>query len=561
MALQEHRVVRAGQLEGQQQADARLRRALLLPDAAVGHDAAGLELPARPVQRQRRREALPAGVHRRLSLLGRQPARHGPGARQRRRGADARPTPWTERFIGRLDARLEPVQRRLPGRPGHQRPAAGRQRVPGLAPLRLRLRPHGQGRRRSSAAAAGSSTTGRRATGVRHDRQRARRAELDAAVGPAAGRSPSAGGDPEPDAVAEPDRRSTSSRRRSRSGTSASSTSCSGTSSSTSPTSAPSRRTCCARCRSTRCRAARRSCRRTRIRRARRARRRARRRCRTTCCGPIQGYGNIRMWDYSGYAQLPRAADRDQPAVRQRVHVLGLLRLEQGARHQQRRLLGGPAERHRRGDPAPRLLVLPATTGRTTSCINFIYQTPQGRQRRRSACWPTTGSSRASTAGRAAGPYGVGYSIPGIGAANLTGNDGNPARASCSRAIRARGWSSDPYQQIEHGVLRPAAAGQRRRRVGALLPARRRRSTTSTCRSRRSSRCRRTSGSRCGSTRSTRSTTRSSRASTPPANFASLTDRDDHEPAASEGANRTGFGTINGVAPPRTLQLVTRVTF
>ena len=40
----------AGQLEGEEPADARLRRALLLPDPAVGHDAAGVEFPAGPVR-------------------------------------------------------------------------------------------------------------------------------------------------------------------------------------------------------------------------------------------------------------------------------------------------------------------------------------------------------------------------------------------------------------------------------------------------------------------------------------------------------------------------------
>ena len=39
-----------GQLEGRQQVDARLRRPLLLPDAAVGRDAAGVELHARRVR-------------------------------------------------------------------------------------------------------------------------------------------------------------------------------------------------------------------------------------------------------------------------------------------------------------------------------------------------------------------------------------------------------------------------------------------------------------------------------------------------------------------------------
>ena len=48
------------------------------------------------------------------------------------------------------------------------------------------------------------------------------------------------------------------------------------------------------------------------------------------------------------------------------------------------------------------------------------------------------------------------------------------------------------------------------------------------------------------------------------ANFASLTDRTiTNLPYDASGAlvRQNGFGTINGVAPPRTLQLVTRVTF
>ena len=58
MALQEHRVVRAGQLEAHGPVHARLRRAVLRRDAAVGHDAAGLEFPARPVRSKRGGEAL-----------------------------------------------------------------------------------------------------------------------------------------------------------------------------------------------------------------------------------------------------------------------------------------------------------------------------------------------------------------------------------------------------------------------------------------------------------------------------------------------------------------------
>ena len=49
------------------------------------------------------------------------------------------------------------------------------------------------------------------------------------------------------------------------------------------------------------------------------------------------------------------------------------------------------------------------------------------------------------------------------------------------------------------------------------------------------------------------------------ANFASLTDKTitnlPYDASRRPGASDDGFGTINGVAPPRTLQLVTRVTF
>ena len=71
MALQELRVVRAGQLEGHVAADPRLRRPLLLLDAAMGHDPRGLELPARQVRRSGRSDALRPRLHWCLSLLGR----------------------------------------------------------------------------------------------------------------------------------------------------------------------------------------------------------------------------------------------------------------------------------------------------------------------------------------------------------------------------------------------------------------------------------------------------------------------------------------------------------
>jgi hypothetical protein len=132
------RVVRPGQLEGQQEAHPRLWRALLLLDAAMGHDAAGLHVPARQVRSVAGGEALPAGLHRRVSLLGHQPAWHGPDAGQLRR--DTHDGQHRGRPLRRPPrAGLEPLQRRLPGRPGRRRHLAGRQQAPRFAAFRFHL--------------------------------------------------------------------------------------------------------------------------------------------------------------------------------------------------------------------------------------------------------------------------------------------------------------------------------------------------------------------------------------------------------------------------------------
>ena len=197
MALQELRVVRAGQLEAQQPADTRLRRPLLLPDAAVGHDAAGIELPARPFN-----AAAAAKLYTPVCVGG-SPGAGATGAAWIRRSS---PRGWRRRSGNTVDgalhrpadARLESVQRRFPGRPGHQRRAAGRQ-------MRSRVSPRvgvvydltGQG---ATILRGGFGHLLRPAAGqhgLRHDRERAGRAELDASVGTVAGPD-SAGGDPDP---------------------------------------------------------------------------------------------------------------------------------------------------------------------------------------------------------------------------------------------------------------------------------------------------------------------------------------------------------------------------
>ena len=399
-------------------------------------------------------------------------------------------------------ARLEPVQRRLPGRPGHQRPAAGRQRLPDLAAPRLRLRPD---RARATTIVRGGS-------GIFYDRPQGNMVFDMIANAPGvlvstlqwgrlqdltAGRRRS-----QPDAVAQPDGLRLQAaeglpveRRRPAQAVAA-------TSSSTSPTWAPSRRTCCARCRSTRCRSAPRSCPRTRIRPARRARRRARRRCPNDLLRPYPGYGNIRMWDYSGYANyhaLQTSVTRrfDNGFMFSAFYVwskaLGINNNDFAAgvpnlTEEETRRLDYSLLRLR---PAAQLrgqLHLPDAEGRERRARRAgerladlghlpLDERPAVRRQLLDSRASAPRTSPAPTATR--------------------------TRASCSPATRAAARAA-----IRTG--RSTRRASRRRSRAATAPSRRasscarRRSTTSTCRSRRTSRSARASSSRCASTRSTR---------------------------------------------------------
>ena len=64
----------------------------------------------------------------------------------------------------------------------------------------------------------------------------------------------------------------------------------------------------------------------------------------------------------------------------------------------------------------------------------------------------------------------ISFSIPGIGAANLTGTDGNPNARIALTCDPGIGYSGDPYKQFSQpGVLRAAAAGQQWQRNTAVL--------------------------------------------------------------------------------------------
>jgi hypothetical protein len=194
---------------------------------------------------------------------------------------------------------------------------------------------------------------------------------------------------------------------------------------------------------------------------------------------------------------------------------------------------------------------------------NFIYRTRTVTNSRALGLlandWQLSGVYRWTSGA----PYTVNFSIPGIGAANLTGNDGNPAARIALRCDPGGGWSGNPYQQLNASCFAPpqpgsdgaesarffvrnppvnnldfsiakAFAGPRTLKFEVRLDA-------------------------FNALNHTQFTGVNATA-----NFASLSDRTiTNLPYDATGtlARPNGFGTINGVAPPRTLQLVTRVTF
>jgi hypothetical protein len=277
---------------------------------------------------------------------------------------------------------------------------------------------------------------------------------------------------------------------------------------------------------------------------------------------PFPGYGNIRMWDYSGYANYHAL----QTSVTRRFDAgfmfsgfyvwskaLGINSTDFAA--------GVPnltEEETRRLDYS--LLDYDRPHNFT---VNFIYQTPSVTTGKALGLlaneWQISGVYR-WTSGR---PYGVGFSIPGIGAANLTGTDGNPNARIVLTCDPGRGWSGDPYRQLDTSCFappQPGSDGAESSRFFVRAPPINNLDLSLS--------------KNVGMARGLRFEVRLDvfnalnhtqfTGVNATAEFASLTDRTiTNLPYDESGelVRRTGFGSITGVAPPRTLQLVTRVTF
>lgn len=276
---------------------------------------------------------------------------------------------------------------------------------------------------------------------------------------------------------------------------------------------------------------------------------------------PFPGYGNIRLWDYSGYSNYHAL----QTSLNRRFDN-GIL---VSAFYVWSKALGIANDDFATGVPnvsdeeVRRLDYSLLTYDRPHNfVVNFVYQTPKvasGALGVLANNWQISGIYR-WTSGR---PYAINYSIPGIGSANLTGNDGNPAARVVVTCDPGRGSSGDPYRQIDTSCFAPPQPGSdgaessrffvhnppinnldlslskvfavgKQVKLEVRLDA-------------------------FNALNHTQFTGVNNSVS-----FRSLTDptvtnlpRD----ASGNLVRPNGFGTISGVAPPRTLQLVTRLTF
>jgi len=277
---------------------------------------------------------------------------------------------------------------------------------------------------------------------------------------------------------------------------------------------------------------------------------------------PYRGYGGIRMWDYSGYGNYNAL----QTSVTRRFDrgfmfsgfwvwskALGINSTDFAA--------GVPNLTKEETKHLDYSLVDYDRTHNIT--LNAIYQTPKVTDSTALGLvandWQISGVYR-WTSGR---PYTVGFSIPGIGAQNLTGTDGNPNARIVVTCDPGSGYSGDPYVQLNTSCFAPPQPGSKGDESSRFfvrapplnnvdLSLSKNFAVVKTMRFE----------FRLDVFNALNHTQFTGVNAT--ANFKSLTDKSiTNLPYDASGklVAPNGFGTINGVAPPRTLQLVTRVTF
>jgi hypothetical protein len=272
---------------------------------------------------------------------------------------------------------------------------------------------------------------------------------------------------------------------------------------------------------------------------------------------PYQGYSSIRLWEFSAFSNykalqttLSRRFDR------------GFMFSVNYTRSSAKGIAGGDWDgaridyRDREANYGPLAQDRP-----NVFVMGFVYQTPdivKGPLGWAANGWQLSGNYRWMSGA----PYGVGFSISGIGAANLTGSDQN-ARIVL-KGDPGKGYSGDPYQQFDTTAFSAPGVGSNgleSPRVYMNLPPINNLDLSL-------SKSFPFGGKRRLEVRldafNALNHTQFSSVNTT-ANFSGLSDPTTiiNLPYNSAGVltNLNGFGTVSGVRNPRQLQLMTRFTF
>jgi hypothetical protein len=276
---------------------------------------------------------------------------------------------------------------------------------------------------------------------------------------------------------------------------------------------------------------------------------------------PYKGYGGIRMWNYTGYSNyhaLQTSLNRrfDNGFMFSVFYVWSKSLTINNDDFTAGRPNASESE-IKRADYSYSSFDRPHSFA-----VNFVYQTPKvasGALGVIANDWQISGIYRYTT-GR---PYAINFSIPGIGAANLTGSDGNQNARVVLTCDPGKGSSGDPYKQFDTSCFappQPGSDGTESARfflhnppitnldlsISKIIPVGNRVKLEV----------------RLDAFNALNHTQYNLVNNT--VNFASLTDRTiTNLPHDANGnvIRNNGFGSVNGVAPPRTLQLVTRLTF
>ena len=274
---------------------------------------------------------------------------------------------------------------------------------------------------------------------------------------------------------------------------------------------------------------------------------------------PFPGYGAIRMWDYSGYSNYHAM----QTGITRRYDD-GLMF---SFFYVWSKALGinnddfTPGLPNQTDEAVRRLDYSYVNTDRPHNFVfNAIYELPFMKEQDTVASkilggWQLSGVYR-WTSGR---PQGVGFSIPNINNSNLTGSaDGNPGARIVLTCDPGQGYGSDPYAQFNTSCFAPPQPGSDGAESARFFmrqpPINNLDASMSKI---------------FGGPKNLKFEFRIDAFNVfnhtqftgfnGTANFTSLTDRTITNLGSS--SNFGGFGAVNGVAPPRTLQIVTRVTF